>query len=401
MRLISAVDKSGKLLLEIGYLTAFSLLLIYQFLQTTMFQITWPPNYLFYVRIFLLSFTMIRLGYSEKYTFKEAVLSFCLLLISLVVFKLNGFEEVMNAALIIIGSKGIPFRRLVKIYVIITSVLLLVTMVSALTGVIENLVYTQEGRNTRIAFGCIYPTDFSAHVLYITLGFAYLRKECITYLELLGIGALSVFVYLFCQARLNCACLFLVMVAFGIYKFRSQYCKKKNKKILGNKLIVLLSVFPVLCAAVMILFSIFYSAENIVTYSLDMLLTHRLYLGKKGIEVYGFSLFGQWVPMQGNGGTVETQANYFFLDSSYLFILLQYGILIFALILIIILFINYRAQINRDYILIIAVGIMAVQCMVEHHLMDVAYNPFLWAAFAELGIEERQKKKSRWKRRER
>ena len=104
--------------------------------------------------------------------------------------------------------------------------------------------------------------------------------------------------------------------------------------------------------------------------------------------------------MQGNGGTVETQTNYFFLDSSYLFILLQYGILIFALILIIILFINYRAQINRDYILIIAVGIMAVQCMVEHHLMDVAYNPFLWAAFAELGIEERQKKKSRWKRRE-
>ena len=73
MRLISAVDKSGKLLLEIGYLTAFSLLLIYQFLQTTMFQITWPPNYLFYVRIFLLSFTLIRLGYSEKYTFKEAV----------------------------------------------------------------------------------------------------------------------------------------------------------------------------------------------------------------------------------------------------------------------------------------------------------------------------------------
>ena len=190
------------------------------------------------------------------------------------------------------------------------------------------------------------------------------------------------------------------MIAFGIYKFRSKYCKKKNIKILGNKLIVLLSVSPVLCAAVMILSSMFYSAENIVTYSLDMLLTHRLYLGKKGIEVYGFSLFGQWVPMQGNGGTVETQTNYFFLDSSYLFILLQYGILIFALILIIILFINYRAQINRDYILIIAVGIMAVQCMVEHHLMDVAYNPFLWAAFAELGIEERQKKKSRWKRRE-
>ena len=177
MRLMSAVDKSGKFLLEIGYLTAFSLLLIYQFLQTTMFQITWPPNYLFYVRIFLLSFTLIRLGYSEKYTFKEAVLSFCLLLISLVVFKLNGFEEVMNAALIIIGSKGIPFRRLVKIYVIITSVLLFITMVSALTGVIENLVYTQEGRNTRIAFGCIYPTDFSAHILYITLSFRYLRRD--------------------------------------------------------------------------------------------------------------------------------------------------------------------------------------------------------------------------------
>lgn len=398
MRLINSIDKPEKIFLEIGYLIAFSLLIIYQFLQTTMFQITWPPDYLFYVRIFLLSFTLIRVGYCEKYTFKEAVLSFFLLLISGVVFKINGFEEVINVALIIVGSKGISFRRLVKIYAIITSVLLLATMTAALNGVIENLIYTQEGRNMRIAFGCIYPTDFSAHVLYITLSFVYLRKECITYLELLGIGSLSVFVYFFCQARLNCACLFLVMVAFGIYKFRNKYCKRKNKKILGNILTILLSVFPVLCAAVMILTSMFYSKENIVTYSLDMLLTHRLYLGKKGIEVYGFSMFGQWVPMQGNGGTVETQTNYFFLDSSYLFILIQYGILIFALILIVILFINYRAQKNGDYILIIAIGIMAVQCMVEHHMLDVAYNPFLWAAFAELGIKERQKKKIRWKR---
>ena len=33
---------------------------------------------------------------------------------------------------------------------------------------------------------------------------------------------------------------------------------------------------------------------------------------KKGMEVYGFSIFGQYIPMQGNGGSTETPLNYFF-----------------------------------------------------------------------------------------
>ena len=383
-----------KKILEIAYLTVFSGLLIYSFLNTTMFQIQWSENFLPYMRILLITCIFLRMCYSERYSTWEMIICAGIFVVFAVVFRRNGFDEVLNTALLIIGARGISFKKLVKIYFAISLILLLITIAAALTGHIENLVYMQEGRNIRIAFGCNYPTDFSAHILYLVLAYAYLRKEKISYFELLLIGGLGVFVYIFCQARLNSICLGIIMFVFGGYKIWCKKCTKKKCIPFGWKISTVLSAVPVLCVGGMIICSMFFSSNNKFLVLLDRVLNYRLRLGKKGIDLYGLSYLGQWIPMQGNGGTVKEQVNYFFLDSSYLYVLLQYGIIVLMIILGAMLIINYRAYLNQDFVLILALCIVAIQCMVEHHLMDMAYNPFLWAVLADMTVRKVQGKSS-------
>ena len=56
--------------------------------------------------------------------------------------------------------------------------------------------------------------------------------------------------------------------------------------------------------------------------------------------------------MQGNGGSTETPLNYFFLDSSYISILLQYGLIMFVMILILWGIIGLRARKEKDWVLL-------------------------------------------------
>lgn len=113
---------------------------------------------------------------------------------------------------------------------------------------------------------------------------------------------------------------------------------------------------------------------------------------QKGMEVYGFSIFGQYIPMQGNGGSTETPLNYFFLDSSYISILLQYGLIMFVMILILWGIIGLRARKEKDWVLLWILAIIAFQSIMEQHLLDISYNPFLWILFAETGKKRKQKK---------
>ena len=61
---------------------------------------------------------------------------------------------------------------------------------------------------------------------------------------------------------------------------------------------------------------------------------------------------------------------------------MQYGLLIFGIVLFIWIVISFKAREEKNWFLLWIVAIISVQCMIEHHMLEVAYNPFLWAVFA-------------------
>lgn len=376
-------------LLEQLYLFFAGIYVLYFFIGTTMFVIEWPALFFENLQILLSVLTFARIAYSEKYNNKELMLFVLVSLSFLMLWKRNELGEIVNILVLIIGAKGISWRKMLKLYWLITTIALVVTVVAALTGNVENLIYYQEGRRARISFGIIYPTDFSAHIFYSALIYCYLRGEKIRYIELGFVAVLGIFVYIFCEARLNTICIMAVFCVFFYHKQRCRSAYKQNRIYEMNSFLSwLLAMSTIFCAVVSVLGTMYYDSQNRVFDFLNGLLNGRLKLGKKAIDLYGFSISGQYIPTNGNGGRTKKILYYFFIDNSYVSIVLKLGIVLFAIILLMFLVIAFRARREKDWTMLWMIALMSVQCIIEHHILDVAYCPIIIALFANTRITD-------------
>lgn len=373
-------------ILEYIYLILFSVLIAYHFFLTATFQIEWPSIIKFYLNAMIVLILVLKTGADEKYNLYELLVIGILGIAFLVSWRHNENEEILLCMLVIWGARKIRFDKILKIYFAVIGTLLIFTMVCALTGQIDNLIFNQAGRRPRIAFGICYPTDFSAYVFYLSVAYCYLRRETLKYIETVAVAVLGIFVYYFCDARLNTICLLLTSGAFTYLIYRRRHTKKQYE--MSRVLSGLLAVSPTICAFVMITFSMLYSRQNPLMVKLNSILNNRLYYGKKAIDVYGIPIWGQNIPMRGNGGSVEKVNNYFFLDSSYLYVLLQFGLLTLGILLICWCLITFKAMKKKNWAMLAAVAVISVQCMVEHHIMAIVYNPFFMALLADWDINK-------------
>ena len=81
----------------------------------------------------------------------------------------------------------------------------------------------------------------------------------------------------------------------------------------------------------MILLSRFYDPSKGWMEKLDSIMSTRLALGKKTFDLYDVKLWGQYIEMHGGGGTTAPKPDYFFIDCSYLNILMRFGFVVFVL----------------------------------------------------------------------
>lgn len=380
--------------LEQIYLLLFCVLIGYHFFLTTMFSIEWPSLIQFYLNSGIVLVLVLKTGLDDKYNVRELIIIALLGAAFLLSWRHNENEEILLCMMVIWGARKINFEKILKVFFIVISVLLVFTVICSLTGQVENLIFYQGDRRARMAFGVCYPTDFSAYVFFLSVVYCYLRKDRLRYLETIGVAALGFLVYYFCDARMNTICLLLTAVLFSILIFMRRRQKKKGKEYEMHKaLAYLLALSPTICGAVMILLSMFYSSQNRFFSMLNSMLNNRIYYGHKGMELYGIPLWGQYIPMRGNGGTTDVIRNYFFLDSSYIYILLQFGVLTLVAVLICWCLVSFKAVRYKNWGLLLAVALIAVQCMVEHHMMAIVYNPFFMAILADWTTEKSKRRK--------
>ncbi len=380
--------------LEQIYLLLFCVLIGYHFFLTTMFSIEWPSLIQFYLNSGIVLVLVLKTGVDDKYNVRELIIIALLGAAFLLSWRHNENEEILLCMLVIWGARKINFEKILKVFFIVISVLLVFTVICSLTGQIENLIFYQGDRRARMAFGVCYPTDFSAYVFFLSVVYCYLRKDRLRYLETIGVAALGFLVYYFCDARMNTICLLLTAVLFSLLIFMRRRQKKKGKEYEMHKALAYpLALSPTICGAVMILLSMFYSSQNRFFSLLNSMLNNRIYYGHKGMELYGIPLWGQYIPMRGNGGTTDVIRNYFFLDSSYIYILLQFGVLTLVAVLICWCLVSFKAVRNKNWGLLLAVALIAVQCMVEHHMMAIVYNPFFMAILADWTTEKSKRRK--------
>ncbi len=349
-------------------------------LTTTMFPM--PGIFWKFCRLAAIGLILWKIIRFDCFSLKETVF-FAFLFITVLFVKIfAGHSEPLFWAIFLTGAKDVSFEKILKSYFVISLSIILYAFVASMLDIIENLQY-ESSRGIRNAFGIVYPTDFAAHIFFLMLVFLYLKKEKVkthNYIECLFI---TVFVYYFCKARLDSICMGLLIMGHMFVNYctrREKYCASKQKK---KRLFMIFGMCSMPIAFfIMWILTVLYDRGVSIVYDINHLISSRLHLQSQAMVEYGIQIFGQYIEMIGNGGNEILSREYFFIDCSYYFIILQFGLIFSILVFAVYMLCCKKYKGDRYFQLVVVM--IAVNSMIAHHLLDLAYNPFALALFADL-----------------
>ena len=125
----------------------------------------------------------------------------------------------------------------------------------------------------------------------------------------------------------------------------------------------------------------------------DGLISRRIGWAHIALERYGFfSWSGQTIPMVGNGYSSVPPEDYFFIDSSYINVLLTKGALILFAALAALVKGSFAQKKQEAWERLWILVLVAIHCFMEQHLVEIAYNPFLFLLLASTSVDTEKAK---------
>ena len=355
------------------FLSGMSILVFIETMKTTLF----PESLAFYrvIKTVALVLVALKLVLFDTWRLKSALacaLSFAVAL--LVRYSSTCYTEPFFWTLLLWGARDIDFRRILKVHFALVLLIVAAAFVSSLAGWIPYLRFTSE-HGVRNSFGIGYPTDFAAYLFFLTATLCYLMKDRMKSWMYAFVIAFGILILRCCHTRLDSLCItglgFMLMIE-----------KILEPRLRGRMVALrwLLCFSPVILFLLVFVLSLEYDSSAFWMYRLNGLFSNRLALGHDAFRRYSVNLFGQYIQMHGLGGSPEGVADYFFIDSSYLYILFQYGIVFTVMVLGV--FVISSAERMDDSVFLIVLLLVAVNASTAHHLTHIQYNPFFMALFA-------------------
>ena len=275
---------------------------------------------------------------------------------------LYNYRDVMvavNLFAIIAFKNANPYKAL-KIYLIATIIgMICVFLISFFTPYTSNAVQIRYGAE-RIRYGLgFYYTTFVAHYLFsILLVFLIICKNVKSYHYLI-FAALNIVVFILTDTKAPFVYIWMIIVIHIILT------RIKNDFIVNfYKLLTILS-YPVL-SLITVTLSLYYDSSNSFMNMFNKLLTGRLSLTHKALEVCGYKLFGQTVGIWGDG---------FYIDSSFVNMLVLNGLIVFIISIAFMTIFSYMSAKNNDISLMIALSFFALRSAFDWGFMALQMTP--------------------------
>lgn len=368
------------------YLASLVFYLFFSFLRNTTFN-PYVGSHIFnlasYLVVAILIFKVIFYDVHTKWSF----LAILLILVAVVSWRFSTSNLILVMVSFIVAARDVPFRQIIKCYFYVTLILLLSVICFSQLGIIKDLVFVVQGRAVRYSLGIVYPTDLAAHVLYLVLAHAYLNYRSLNWKYYGSYAVIAVGLKLVTDARLSVLCIVLTILILII----SKSAEAPQHRITRFLLCSYWSVIPIL-AFISFSGTYFFDNTNQLYYKVNHALSGRLSYGSMAIHRYPITLFGQKVVENGLGGNKgmaifrNSNAGYFYIDSSYLRLIIIYGIIATIVILAIMIATSLKGIFDYDYALTAIILVVTLSCFVEQHLLELSYNPFLLALFANLSM---------------
>ena len=285
--------------------------------------------------------------------------------------------------LIYIATIGCDGKRIITVSILAQSLIMLASIAAALTGIVPNYNFSDITRK-RYGMGFAWCTTSPILLYFIMLGYVYVRGKKFKWYEALVLEAINYLIYTQTTTRMT----FFVATIFLLF-FAIQSLWENPWRILSG-LRGLWVAMPFICAAIAFVVTMLFDANSSGWVRFDNFLSGRLHLGFGAIEKYGLTLFGQPIEWVGSSTLNTSSFGYNYVDSSYLQIALNYGVLALLAILTIYSIAIYRACKADDYWLVFVLIFVLIHSLTEPRLYNFAFNTLSFAAFAKLGRTENE-----------
>lgn len=365
------------------YLILFAGITIRYYLFTTVLEFNYPNALYLGLRYALMAYVLVSIAlvvWQKQYsTVLEPVFMVLILVSAGIVTYAAKDYGVFDFALLLVGAKNVPWKRIAYVYLCVAVVIQGIAYYAATTGIIADIAL-QSDRGIRHSLGINYPTDMAAHMLFIMLVYAALREKKLTFFEITLMGGVSYWVYTKTFARNDFICamvmclLLLVVKVLGLCNIQLS----KYKALKAGSILMLVAVVGCVMAVT------FYDPSSALYQKLDTIFSQRFSLGYQGLAQYGITAFGSFVE--------ENQATlgyYFFLDNSFIRIAIKYGWVFLSVITYIFYLCFNKAVDCRKDAMIVALLIMLLFGISEHHLIDIAFCPIWFMLFSSMKMQRK------------
>lgn len=363
---------------------AFLALYVGSFVKLTTYATYVSPNWISKLSYLIVGLLLVKIYFFDELRLKSFLVNTLLLIIAFISWrKTHAFDIFMYTALIL-GAKGINFRALVEWFFKIGVIMTIFIILSSQVGIIRDLVYLRNGFS-RHALGVNYPTDFGAHVLNLVLAYCYIFFKKLNWKYYLIIFLIDILLMLATQARLDVVAILLIIPVMKIAQ--SAFYNHSISRNIAS----FFWIFPPVLTYITIIASYFYNSSNHIFHIFNKIFSQRLRLSHLGIERYGIHPFGNLVVEHGFGGskgfhsfyTTAMSKQYFYIDSSFMRLFIIYGIVIGIIFVTIMTIISLQSVIKREYCFAGIMLVASIGFLIEPHLLDISFNPFLIALLAD------------------
>ena len=293
-------------------------------------------------------------------------------------------------AILIMGLDGIDYRKILRTYLVAVGSYITATVLAGLGGGVSDLVYYRDG--LRSSWGTAYPTDFSSVILFLTMTVWLARPE-LSNAGMLALGLVPILLALLITGSRNsliCGILFEIVVIYRCLEI-GIFSRKRRFRRIQQCVDTLLTLALPVCAATILLLVFLYSKNPELMERANFLLSERLRLSVQGFQNYPLLPFGNWIITNGGmGGTVFFKVaadQYFFLDSSYVSMLLRYGWVTTLGLSAVWIWMTRRAIRAGNRRMALVMAVVAVHSIMEHHFPDFFHNILLIMPLAKLRNE--------------
>lgn len=360
---------------EFLYFIALGFYLIVQLLSSTlisaMVDLTMVRLLCFFTVIGLLT-VQLAIELNRKYLW---VYLLVLCLFAFVGLKVKYLRDLIILGYLTLEARNINFRKIVKVNVMIVGIVAVATIMLFYCGVFKSVdtsTFREDGVTQRLSLGFGWTTYAPNLFMSFVLGVLFLRPTR-KYRWFLIVVLILINYYLY-KATNTKAVYYETYILLLLYIIVEQFHFDITKPKLFRAVLPLAFIVG---AGLALWMSVKYNENNAIMSAINRFTTSRLSLTHKALELYPIRPFGnaiEWVT-----GVDLAQDTYFYVDSSYMLIIIQYGMVVFAYIVLLFTLIMRHFVYRKNNVALVCLVVIAMHSITDPQLFNVVYTPYLLA----------------------